>query len=179
MISPRSSGRCGWTSPSESRCFVGICGAATISGCAKRNEAESPLAVGLRLGWQGRSQLSDDGIEAHPATVCFALQAGEHLVGQIKRHWHRFFVVPRLHPGTGKGPPAHAPRLRSIPKHEVQARTAEQLSGFLQAVVGHRLFPASWLPANTGIRRSELLGLRWTDIDLDLTTVEILTAWRT
>lgn len=68
---------------------------------------------------------------------------------------------------------AHAPRLRSIPKHEAQAWTAHQISSFLQAAVGHRLFPAFWLAANTGMRRSELLGLKWTDIDLDKATVSI------
>jgi integrase len=35
------------------------------------------------------------------------------------------------------------------------------------------VFPAFWLAANTGMRRSELLGLRWTDIDLDKATVSI------
>ena len=68
---------------------------------------------------------------------------------------------------------AHAPRLRSIPKHEAQAWTADQLSVFLQAAVGHRLFAAFWLAANTGMRRSELLGLRWSDIALDKGTVSI------
>ena len=38
---------------------------------------------------------------------------------------------------------AHAPRLRSIPKHEAQAWTADQLRAFLQAAAGHRLFPAA------------------------------------
>jgi integrase len=68
---------------------------------------------------------------------------------------------------------AHAPRLRSIPKHEAQAWTADQVAVFLRAAVGHRLFPAFWLGANTGMRRSELLGLKWGDIDLDKATVSI------
>jgi len=68
---------------------------------------------------------------------------------------------------------AHAPRLRSIPKHEAQAWTAQQLTAFLRAAVGHRLFPAFWLAANTGMRRSELLGLKWGDIDLHKNTVSI------
>ena len=68
---------------------------------------------------------------------------------------------------------AHAPRLRSIPKHEAQAWTADQVAVFLRAAVGHRLFPAFWLAANTGMRRSELLGLKWGDIDLDKATVSI------
>jgi len=47
------------------------------------------------------------------------------------------------------------------------------LTVFLQAAVGHRLFPAFWLAANTGMRRSELLGLKWPDIDVDKATVSI------
>jgi integrase len=60
---------------------------------------------------------------------------------------------------------AHAPKLRSIPKVEPQAWNAQQLQAFLQAAAGHRLFPAFWLLAATGMRRSELLGLRWDDVD--------------
>ena len=61
---------------------------------------------------------------------------------------------------------AHAPTLRSIPKVEQKAWNAPQLQAFLRAAVGHRLFPAFWLASTTGLRRSELLGLRWDDIDL-------------
>lgn len=52
---------------------------------------------------------------------------------------------------------------RSAPTAE--AWTARELQAFLRAAAGHRLFPALWLSANTGIRRNELLGLRWTDLD--------------
>src|SRR5665811_1232053 len=62
---------------------------------------------------------------------------------------------------------AHAPKLRAIPKVEQQAWTAQQLQGFLRAAAGHRLFPALWLISTTGMRRSELLGLQWRDIDLE------------
>lgn len=108
---------------------------------------------------------------------------------------------------------AHAQRLRSIPKVEQEAWTAQELQAFLRAAAGHRLFPTLWVSAFTGMRRSELLGLRWDDfdakaatlsinrglvavdyelhetrgktanarrrIDLDPTTVDVLTAWRT
>jgi len=62
---------------------------------------------------------------------------------------------------------ASAPKLRAIPKTEQKAWTARQLAAFLRAAAGHRLFPALWLSANTGMRRNELLGLRWTDLDTD------------
>ena len=68
---------------------------------------------------------------------------------------------------------AHAPRLRSIPKIEQHPWTAEQLQTFLRGAAGHRLFPALWLAATTGVRRSELLGLRWEDIDLKSATMSI------
>jgi len=68
---------------------------------------------------------------------------------------------------------AHAPRLRSIPKVEQNAWTAEQLQAFLRAAAGHRFFAAFWVIANTGMRRSELLGLRWADIDLPKGTLSI------
>ena len=61
---------------------------------------------------------------------------------------------------------AHAPTLRSIPKVEQKAWNAPQLQAFLRAAAGHPLFPAFWLASTTGLRRSELLGLRWDDIDL-------------
>ena len=68
---------------------------------------------------------------------------------------------------------AHAPKLRSIPRVEQQAWTAEQLQVFLRSAAGHRLFPAFWLAATTGVRRSELLGLRWDDIDLRDATLSV------
>ncbi len=58
---------------------------------------------------------------------------------------------------------ANAPKLRSIPKVEQQTWTASELQRFLRAAAGHRLFPAFWLSAMTGMRRNELLGLRWND----------------
>lgn len=68
---------------------------------------------------------------------------------------------------------ADAPRLRSIPKVEQKAWTAQQLQAFLRCAAGHRLFPALWPAAMTGVRRSELLGLRWDDIDLEAATMSI------
>lgn len=68
---------------------------------------------------------------------------------------------------------AHAPKVWSIPKVEPQAWTAQELRVFLREAAGHRLFPALWLLANTGMRRSELLGLQWDDVDLDAATISV------
>lgn len=61
---------------------------------------------------------------------------------------------------------ASAPKLAAIPKVEQKAWTPDELAAFLRAAAGHRLFPALWLSANTGMRRSELLGLKWSDLDV-------------
>ena len=47
---------------------------------------------------------------------------------------------------------AQAPKLRSIPKVEQKAWNAQQLQMFLRVAGGHRLFPAFWLIATTGMR---------------------------
>jgi integrase len=60
---------------------------------------------------------------------------------------------------------AEAPKRRR-PNGELRAWTAPQLQAFLQVARNDRLFPAFWLAANTGMRRGELLGLRWGDIDV-------------
>lgn len=68
---------------------------------------------------------------------------------------------------------AHAPKRRSSETTELRAWNAQQLRAFLDVAETHRLFPAFWLAANTGMRRSELLGLRWDDIDLDATRLSV------
>ncbi len=68
---------------------------------------------------------------------------------------------------------AHAPRLGAIPKVEQRSWTAEELQAFLQAAAGHRLFAALWTAAFTGMRRNELLGLCWSDLDVGAATLSI------
>jgi integrase len=61
---------------------------------------------------------------------------------------------------------ADPPRLSSAPGPEMKVWDAKQLRRFLQDMAGHRLYPAFYLLANTGMRRGETLGLRWDDVDL-------------
>jgi integrase len=68
---------------------------------------------------------------------------------------------------------AHAPRMRAIPKVEQRSWTAEELQAFLQFASGHRLFAALWTAAFTGMRRNELLGLCWDDLDATKATLSI------
>ena len=49
---------------------------------------------------------------------------------------------------------------------QIRTWTAEQAAGFLQSTKGHPLHALWRLALTTGMRRGELLGLRWVDIDL-------------
>jgi integrase len=61
---------------------------------------------------------------------------------------------------------ARAPKQRSLQKIEGKSLTEDQLRLLLRAAAGHRFFPIYWLTAMTGMRRNEVLGLKWTDIDI-------------
>lgn len=62
--------------------------------------------------------------------------------------------------------PPRAQRLSPRPTWSV-----EELTKFLEHVAGDRLFAAYHLAAFTGLRRGELLGLRWRDLDLEANTL--------
>ena len=51
--------------------------------------------------------------------------------------------------------------------------TAAQLAAYLHGVSHHRLFPALHLVAHTGLRRGEVAGLNWGDLDTHAATLSI------
>lgn len=60
---------------------------------------------------------------------------------------------------------ADAPKASRGGSKGMRTWTADQLRQFLLAVVDDPLGPAYWLTAATGMRRGEVLGLRWSDIN--------------
>jgi integrase len=60
---------------------------------------------------------------------------------------------------------ARAPKQRSLPRIGAVSLTEDELRQLMRTAAGHRLFPLYWLTAMTGMRRNEVLGLRWPDID--------------
>jgi integrase len=54
----------------------------------------------------------------------------------------------------------------SAPATEMKTWTAAELRTFLTAMRGHRIGAAFVLAGTTGMRRGEILGLRWADVDL-------------
>jgi len=61
---------------------------------------------------------------------------------------------------------ARAPKQRSLQKIEGKSLTEDELRRLLRSAAGHRFFPIYWLTAMTGMRRNEVLGLKWPDIDI-------------
>ena len=57
-------------------------------------------------------------------------------------------------------------------KHEMRTWTAGQAGAFLDAVADHRL-SAAWQLSLYGLRRGEVLGLCWSDIDFQTKTITI------
>jgi integrase len=60
-----------------------------------------------------------------------------------------------------------------MPRYEHAAFTPEQAERFLAAIRGDRLEALFVLALVTGLREGELLGLRWSDVDLDAATVTV------
>jgi integrase len=63
--------------------------------------------------------------------------------------------------------PCAGVELPAAPRHEAQVWGPEQAGEFLEATAGHRLHAAWRLVLLRGLRRGELCGLQWDDIDTD------------
>jgi integrase len=61
----------------------------------------------------------------------------------------------------------------AVKRKEVAPMSTEQCNTFLKALEGDRLAPLYKVAMATGLRQSELLGLRWVDVDLDEGTLQV------
>jgi integrase len=60
-----------------------------------------------------------------------------------------------------------------IPRSEIRPLTAEEARRFLQAAKGERFEALYTLALFSGLRRGEILGLRWSDVDLDARALRV------
>lgn len=67
---------------------------------------------------------------------------------------------------TMRRPPA-------VEASEIEILTPDQITTVLAALEGHTLYPIAALALATGMRRGELLGLQWGDVDLDSATLRV------
>lgn len=68
---------------------------------------------------------------------------------------------------------AKPPRPKAKKPKEIKSWTPEELRRFLESVDGHRLEAAWHLAALTGMRRAEVLGRRWRDLDLQVARLSV------
>ena len=69
--------------------------------------------------------------------------------------------------------PAKATKLPRNPKKEMKTLSVDDVTKFLTHAKKYRYYTAYLLDLATGLRRGELLALRWKDIDLDNGTINI------
>lgn len=65
-------------------------------------------------------------------------------------------------------------KLPKNPKKEMKTLATGDIASFLNAAKGTRYFPAFKLELYTGLRRGELLGLRWKDIDFKNDRIKVV-----
>lgn len=63
--------------------------------------------------------------------------------------------------------------LPSVTKSKIQALTLEQVRKLLEHLDGDRLEMLITMALTTGMRRGELLALRWTDVEFELRTIQV------
>lgn len=109
---------------------------------------------GREVARRGREGLS-------PKTV-------RNLHGVLSRAFHDAMRWGRLvrNPAQAADPPRGA-------SPEMKAWSTEELRAFSAAVSEHRWAGIWALMATTGLRRGEVLGLRWSDVDLDAATITV------
>jgi integrase len=71
---------------------------------------------------------------------------------------------------------AKPPRPNRSPAHKIQCWEPTELAAFLESVTGTRLEAAWRLAAMTGMRRGEVLGLRWCDVEFDASRIAVRNA---
>jgi integrase len=142
------------------RLYVGL-----AIGAAKLHEVDGSMLNGLygRLLSEGRSngRTTTHGAGLAPKTV-------RNIHGVLVKAFKdavRWGRVPRNPCDSADPPAARSP--------EMKAWTVDELRAFVAATSSHH-WGAVWaLLATTGMRRGEVLGLRWSDVDLEAGTVTI------
>ena len=113
--------------------------------------------------------------------------AGAHCAGAgalwpAKRHTGPRAQAPGRQDGLGTVGPLGADHSRDVaaivrgpsaPKEEVRPWTPEKAERFLEAAAGDRLYALFAVGVALGLRRGELLGLRWSDVDLDVPILRV------
>jgi integrase len=93
-------------------------------------------------------------------------------VGHVHRLLHRAFSFAMTWDVVQKNV-ASSVRPPRVPEEEIEIIREDDIKAVLQKLRGQPLYPIATLALATGMRRGELLALRWQDVDLDSGTVRV------
>ena len=93
-------------------------------------------------------------------------------VGHVHRCLHKALIVAVEWNLLARNPAAIA-KPPKVQAREIEIITVEQAQKLLQCLRGRALHPIIMLALATGMRRGELLALRWCDVDLDAGTAQV------
>lgn len=125
--------------------------------------------------------VTDGMIEFNPATRVRMAREGDRkpaiwTAGRTAKFWRDYGAHLATVP-AGRGDRAFlAWRTMALRPSPVMVWTLAQLGEFLDYAVRHRLAALYEVAATTGMRRGELCGLRWADVDLEAGVIRVTTA---
>ena len=97
---------------------------------------------------------------------------GPRTIGHLHRVPHKALRVAVEWSLLARNPAAVA-RPPKVQAREIEIITIEQAQKILQCLRGRTLYPIIALALATGMRRGELLALRWGDVDLDAGRIQV------
>lgn len=97
---------------------------------------------------------------------------GPRTIGHVHRVLHKALRVAVEWSLLARNPAAVA-RPPKVQAREIEIITIEQAQKILQCLRGRTLYPIIALALATGMRRGELLALRWGDVDLDAGRIQV------
>lgn len=103
-------------------------------------------------------------------------KGGRPLSAQTVKHCHRLLHTALARAVIGKRllrNVASAVKPPKVEREEVPALAADQIGDMLAKIQDHRLYVPALVALGTGLRRGEILALRWQDVDLDKGTIQV------
>ena len=136
-----------------------------IPGLGQRRLVDlRPLDVAVFFDWELSHGRGNGGAPMAHATLV-KIRNVLHRALKEAVAWQRIAVNPATAVSVPNGAPETGAKARSL--------SEEECAALLAAAEGDRLYLPVVLTLATGLRRGELLGLRWCDLDLDAATLRV------